>query len=180
MKVRRIADKSATKLSVLSLLGFAALLGLAACNTAPPPAPDTRAADEAAVRKTDAAWVNAAKSRKVEDWVAFYSDDAVALPPNEKTAVGKETIRKLIGEMFAAPNVVIAWEPTKVEVAKSGDIAYLYGTYQMSWDDASGKPVSDNGKMVEIWKKQADGSWKCIVDTWSSDLPPAPAPPAPK
>ena len=82
--------------------------------------------------------------------------------------------------MFAVPNVVIAWEPTKVEVAKSGDLAYLCGTYQMSWDDASGKPVSDNGKMVEIWKKQADGNWKCIVDTWSSDLPLAPAAPASK
>src|SRR5664279_2384875 len=122
MKVRKIADKSAVKLSALSLLGFAVLLGLAACNTAPP-APDTRAADEAAVRKTDADWVNAAKSRKVDDWVAFYSDDAVILPPNDKTASGKESIRKVIGEMFAVPNVVIAWAPTKVEVAKSGDIA---------------------------------------------------------
>ena len=160
-------------------VAVAAVLFAAACNTAPAPERDTRAADEAS-SKTDADWVKAAKSKKVEDWVAFYSDDAVILPPNEKTASAKESIRKLIGEMFALPNVVITWEPTKVEVAKSGDIAYLYGTYQMSWDDASGKPVDDNGKMVEIWKKQADGNWKCIVDTWSSDLPPAPAPPASK
>ena len=79
--------------------------------------------------------------------------------------------------MFALPNVAITWAPTKIEVAKSGDLAYLYGTYQMSWNDANGKPVGDNGKMVEIWKKQSDGSWKSIVDTWSSDLPPVvPAP----
>jgi len=39
-----------------------------------------------------------------------------------------------------------------------------------------GKPMNDNGKMVEIWKKQADGNWKCIVDTWSSDLPATPPP----
>jgi ketosteroid isomerase-like protein len=180
MKVHRIVGNAAAKLSVLSFLGCAVLLGLTACNTAPPPAPDTRAADEAAVRKADALWVNAAKSRNVDDWVAFYADDAVILPPNEKTASGKDSIRKVIGEMFAVPNVVIAWEPTKIEVAKSGDLAYLYGTYQMSWDDASGKSVTDNGKMVEIWKKQADGNWKCIVDTWSSDLPPAPAAPAAK
>jgi uncharacterized protein (TIGR02246 family) len=175
MKVHQIAARSAAKPSVLSVLGIAVLLGLTACNTAPPPAPDTRAADEAAVRKADADWVNAAKSRNVDEWVAFYADDAVILPANDKTASGKESIRKVIGEMFAMPNVVIAWQPTKVEVAKSGDLAYLYGTYQMSWDDAGGKPVSDNGKMVEIWKKQADGNWKCIVDAWSSDLPPAPA-----
>jgi ketosteroid isomerase-like protein len=34
--------------------------------------------------------------------------------------------------------------------------------------------------MVEIWKKQADGNWKCIVDSWNTDLPPAPAAPASK
>jgi ketosteroid isomerase-like protein len=40
--------------------------------------------------------------------------------------------------------------------------------------------VSNTGKLVEIWKKQADGKWKCIVDTYNSDLPAAPAPEAKK
>jgi len=178
MKVRQIADKSAMKLSLFSLLGLGALLGLAACNPAAPTAADIQAANEAAVRKADADWVTAAKSRKVEDWVAFYTDDAVILPPNDKTASGKGDIRKVIGQMFALPNVAITWAPTKIEVAKSGDLAYLYGTYQMSWNDANGKPVGDNGKMVEIWKKQSDGSWKSVVDTWSSDLAPVVPSPA--
>jgi len=29
---------------------------------------------------------------------------------------------------------------------------------------------------VEIWKKQADGKWKCILDTYNSDLPVAASP----
>ncbi len=157
-----------------------AVLFALGCNSAPTPARDTRAADEAVLLRTDAAWVKAAQSRKVDDWMAFYSDDAVILPPNEPTASTKEAIRKTIGEIFAMPNVAITWGPTNVEVAKSGDIGYLYGKYQMTWDDANGKPVADHGKMVEIWKKQADGNWKCIVDTWSSDLPAAPAPSASK
>ena len=41
-------------------------------------------------------------------------------------------------------------------------------------NDAKGKPIRDTGKILEIWKKQADGSWKCAVDTWNSDLPAAP------
>ena len=67
-------------------------------------------------------------------------------------------------------------DQVKVEVAKSGDLAYLYGTYQMTANGPDGKQMPDTGKMLEIWKKQADGNWKCIVDTWSSDLPPAPPP----
>jgi hypothetical protein len=33
----------------------------------------------------------------------------------------------------------------------------------------NGKPIGDKGKFVEIVKKQADGSWKCINDIWNSD-----------
>jgi len=53
-------------------------------------------------------------------------------------------------------------------VAKSGELGYLYGTYELSMQEPV---VHDTGKMVEVWKKQADGKWKCIVDTFNSDLP---------
>jgi len=64
-------------------------------------------------------------------------------------------------------------------VAQSGELAYLSGTYELTLNDASGKPVKDRGKYVEVWKKQADGTWKATVDIWNSDLP-APAPPEKK
>jgi ketosteroid isomerase-like protein len=35
--------------------------------------------------------------------------------------------------------------------------------------DASGKEMYETGKFCETWKKQADGSWKCIVDIWNAD-----------
>lgn len=155
-------------------LGAVALLASLGCNSAPPPAPDTKAA-EAAVRKADADWVKAASTRKVEDWVAFYADDAVVLPPNDKTAKGKAAIAKPIGELLGLPELNLTWTPTAVEVAKSGELVYMYGAYQMSWKGPDGKPLTDTGKFAEIWKQQADGNWKCVLDTYSSDLPPAPA-----
>jgi len=63
-------------------------------------------------------------------------------------------------------------------VAKSGDMACLSGTYELTMNDASGKPVNDRGKYIEDWEKQVDGKWKCGADIWNSDLPasaPAPA-----
>jgi ketosteroid isomerase-like protein len=42
-------------------------------------------------------------------------------------------------------------------------------------NDASGKPVNDRGKYVEVWEKQSDGKWKCGSDIWNSDMA-APAP----
>ena len=150
-----------------------ALVLAVACSAAPPA--DTRAADEDAVRKTDADWAKAAQSKSVDAWVAFYADDAAVLPPNEAMAMGNDNIKKAIGPLLGLPNLAISWQATKVEVARSGDLAYEYGTYEMSYDEPSGKRTSDHGKLVEVWRKLADGSWKCIVDTFNSDLPATPA-----
>lgn len=51
---------------------------------------------------------------------------------------------------------------------------FSLGAYELSFRATSGKTVADQGKLLEIWKKQPDGSWKCIVDTWNSDLPASP------
>ena len=159
-----------------ALLTTVAALFLVSCAPAPP---DTRAADEAAIRKLDADWVKAGQSKQVDAWMAFYSDDATVLPPNDKIATTRDAARKAVGDLLGLPGLAITWQPTKVEVARAGDLAYLYGAYEVSWDEANGKRTKDVGKNVEIWKKQPDGNWKCIVDTWNSDLPAAP-PSAPK
>ncbi len=160
-----------TRAKYLALSYTLVLLG---CTSAQQQPPDTRAADEAVIRKTDADWVKAAQSKQVDAWMAFYSDDAVVLPPNEKTANSKDRIRKAIAGLLGLPGLSIKWQPARVEVARSGDIAYAYGAYELTTDDSKGKPVTDHGKILEVWKKQADGGWKCIVDTWNSDLPAAP------
>jgi uncharacterized protein (TIGR02246 family) len=149
-------------------VGLSCVLLLLGCRA------NTQAADEAAVRQADQDWSKAAQAKKVDDWVAFYTDDAIILPPNEPKATGKESISKSIGELLSAPGISLSWEPEKVEVARSGDLAYTQGKYLLTMNDAKGKPMTDHGKTSEIWKKQADGRWKCAVDMWSSNLPAAP------
>ena len=166
----------ATAMIAWKCVCLSSLLLLFGCASAPPP--DTRAADEATIRKADADWVKAAQSRQVEAWMAFYSDDALVLPPNEKAATSKDSIRKTVGELLGLPDLSISWQPVKVEVARSGDVAYLSAAYQLTWNDAKGKKITDQGKTLEVWKKQSDGSWKCSVDTWNSDLPAAPSLPS--
>lgn len=156
------------------------VLGVLGCNSAQQPAapPDTRAADEAAIRKADTDWSTAAQAKQVDGWVAFYTEDTVMLPPNDKLTSGKDDIRKAVTGLLTMPGLSLHWQPTKVEVARSGDLAYSYGTYELTYNDAKGKPISDKGKYTEVWKKQSDGSWKCVLDMWSSDLPAAPPPPS--
>jgi ketosteroid isomerase-like protein len=159
----------------LSLIASALL----ASSCAPPAAPDSRAADEAAIRALDEQWSATAGKNDLDGTVAFYSDDAVLLPPNAPMAKNPKSIRESWASLLG-PNTAVSWNASKIEVAKSGEIGYLYGTYQLSIKDPKGGPaINDTGKILEVWKKQSDGKWKCIVDTYNSDLP-VPAIPAEK
>ncbi len=132
---------------------------------------------EQALRDLDAQWSKDAGAKDVDKAVSYYAESAVVMPPNASAAMTKASIRNAWKEMLTTPGAAISWKATKVEVAKSGDLAYVSGTYEETMTDASGKSAKDHGKYVEIFKKQADGTWKVIVDIWNSDLPAsAPAP----
>lgn len=138
---------------------------------------DTRAADEAALRKLDEEWSKAAGAKDVEKTISYYTDDALILPPNSPVLKGKEAARGMWGAMFKAPGFGGGWKATTIEVSQSGDLGWITGNYEISETDASGKPMTDKGKYLAVMKKQADGSWKCVADMFNTDLPPAGAPP---
>ena len=138
--------------------------------------PDTRAADQSAIKDLEAQWSKAAGTKNVDDIVSFYTDDASMLPPNMPIATGKQAIRGVWAGLLGNPGFSASWDSTKAEAALSGDVAYDIGTYQLTMNDPQGKPMSDHGKYLVVWKKQPDGKWKAAADMFSSDLP-LPAPP---
>jgi len=132
---------------------------------------------ELILRNLDAQWSKAAAARDLERTVAYYSEDAIVLPPNAARATTKQAIRNVWKDLLASPGLVISWRPKKVELANSGDMAWVSGTYHLIMNDANGKQINDRGKYLEVWKKQGDGNWKCGADIWNSDLAAsAPAP----
>lgn len=140
---------------------------------------EDRSAIEQHVLELDQDWGKAGAARSVDGWVSFYAADAVVLPPNEKTADTPAAIRASVSELLTLPEVQVAWRPSKIFVSDAGDMAYLYGTYTLHAKDPSGMPINDFGKIAEIWRRQTDGNWKCVLDTWSSDLPVAAPVPGP-
>jgi len=150
------------------------LLFASACGQQAPP--DTRVADQIAIRETDAQWSKTAGTRDLDGTVSYYSDDASVLSPNAPIASEKRSIRAMWAELLV-PELSVAWQVTKVDVARSGEVGYVIGTYQITPADPQSKIPADHGKMVEVFKKQTDGKWKCAVDIFNSDLPLAPAPP---
>ena len=152
-------------LSIGCLLVLA--LSISSCSQkveapAAPTPPDHRAADAAAIRATDADWVKAVKDPAA--FTSFYAEDAVLLPPGGPMTNGKERIGEAWRQMVAQPGFDLTFAPTKVEVSKSGDLAYEIGDYALTVNDKRGKPQTSKGKYVVVWAKQANGTWKVVVD----------------
>ena len=166
--MKRIAGRLAWTLAVGMVVG---LIGTQALHAQP----DTRAADEQAIRERDMAWSKVGAAKDLEGVLAFFTDEASELPPNAPIATGKEARRKAWSEYFATPGFAFNWQPTKVEVSRGGDLGYSMGTYELTTHDPTGKPVTDRGKYVTVWKKQADGTWKVVADIFNSNLPAPPA-----
>lgn len=96
-----------------------------------------------------------------EAFYLYLADDAVQLPAGLPPIVGRKAIRE---RMTGSSNAVLKWEPVKAEVAKSGELGYTWGNYEISWQGEEGKTEKLYGKYLNIWKKQPDRTWKAIVD----------------
>src|ERR1700736_108073 len=132
-------------------------------------AADKKAAGEQAVREADEQWSKAAAGKDLDKTVSFYADDAIVLPPNQPMATSKDGIRNLWKGLLDSVTD-ISWKTTRVEVAKSGDMACLIGTYELTMKDGA----KDKGKYWEVWEKKADGKWKAGT-AWFNSACPLPA-----
>ena len=148
-------------LSLLALAGAYALLIAAV------PVSAHIEANAKALAQLDDDWSNAAVAKDVEKVASFYAEDAIAYPPNEPMAVGKAAAKKIWATYFADPTFKISWKT--VHAGVSGDLGYTTGTYEDSFKGPDGKLVTDKGKYVCVWRKQKDGSWKAIHDSWNLD-----------
>jgi uncharacterized protein (TIGR02246 family) len=152
---------------------------LIACNQ-PAAAPDTHDADLRMIKDGEVQWNQDFVSKDPAKLVAHYADDAVLMAPGMPSSSGKDAIAKTITEMVSDPALSLKFQLSKVEVAKSGDVAYTQGTYTMEMTDPKSKQViHDHGSYVTTYRKQPDGSWKAVADIATSEVPPPASPPAP-
>lgn len=164
-----------TRWAYTGVAAAAAMIGLAACGGSSPapqaPAPgaamsaDTRAADEEAIRAADLAWSKAAGDKDAAKTASFYAENAVLMAPMTPVTKGRDAIQQAFTTMMQDPNFALSFTPTKIVVAKSGDLAYDLGEFQLTTSDKKKKASTLKATYVVVWGKQMDGSWKALVDT---------------
>lgn len=143
-------------------LAVVAVLGLAGCSSVPP---------TVALLNADRAFAAVAIQKgPAEAFYQFTTDDALQLPATGKPLVGRAAIRDAMSE---GPPLLLNWQPQFAEVARDEDLGWTWGEWQGYQPGAGGKRVAQ-GKYVNIWKKQDDGSWKVRLDLGNVERNPAP------
>lgn len=129
-----------------------------------------------AIQAADAAWSTAIGSKNTDEFMKFVATDATMMPPNGPALNGADAITAWTSQMMQMPGFSVSWQANATEVAAAGDMGYTLGAYTSQMGMPDGSTMSDHGKYATVWKKQADGSWKVVVDIFNSDVPmPMPA-----
>lgn len=102
------------------------------------------------------------------DW---FADDGVALNNGAAPLIGKVAIVK--SARWLPQDYQLTWTPTDAMMGPSGDMGYTWGHYEGRSKDANGNPVLTSGRYITVWRKDANGSWKVVLDAGANDAPAA-------
>lgn len=103
-----------------------------------------------------------------EAFMTYVADNGTLLRPYHLPITGKDSVHAYL---FAKPDTTftLTWKPLYADIAASGDLGYTFGTYQFTVKNSK---ESEAGTYVSIWKQDAAGNWKYVLDTGNPGLQP--------
>ena len=115
-------------------------------------------------------------SETVDDMDAFaqfLDPNVYLLAPNQARIQGADAFRATFEQLLAS--VSLSWTADTAAVSDDGSFGYTLGTFELTVDSEEGVVVVGAGKFATNWRRDDQGEWKVVVDTFNFDAPP-PAP----
>ena len=126
------------------------------------------AADDA-IKVKLAEWAEVFQSGDAAATAALHTDDAYAFPPNAPAIQGRQGLESLWREFIDAGIKMKSLDP--IEVETRDDLGVLLGNFALEVPNEDGSVRTEKGKVVDVLKRQADGSWKFFTTAWNMDEP---------
>jgi uncharacterized protein (TIGR02246 family) len=147
-------------------VAFLVLVGMVSC--ARQPSVDV-AAERAALTEADSRYSQATSTKDADAFVGFYAQDGAMYPPEGSVVKGPDSIRDFVGPFFEDPGFAAKFTPLAVEVSQGGDMGYSFNLLELTATGPTGETVTEHLRDFHLWHKQADGSWKLVVDIWNAE-----------
>jgi len=97
----------------------------------------------------------------------LYDENAMLLPPNEKTVSGRTEIQKYWQSAIDAGVGDVS--VSTVEAHSNGALGYEVGRYYLTTHNSNGITTPETGKYVELLKRDSSGKWISICGIWNAD-----------
>ena len=99
---------------------------------------------------------------EVEAVVALYEEGGSLVQHDGGVATGHVAVRGVIARLVAIQPKL---RNDVVRVIQAGeDLALVYNNWSMSAKGRDGKPIERTGKAIELVRRQADGTWRFVID----------------
>ena len=99
---------------------------------------------------------------QVDPVVALYEEGGSLVRHDGGVATGHAAIREVVARLVA---IQPRLRNNVVRVVTAGeDLALVYNDWSMSAKGRDGKPMERAGKAVEVVRRQADGTWRFVID----------------
>lgn len=165
-------------LILLCLLGAAPVSGQVLGGAGLPPAQSTESPNplsdttlepgKALLFDLEAKFAKATADGGGPAFAAWFAADGVSLANGQAPVHGHDAIARQA--TWSPKSYQLVWTPTDGVMSPSGDMGYTWGHYEGQSHDADGNSKVTTGRYLTIWRREADGSWKVVLDV-SNDEP---------
>jgi len=158
-------------MKIFKSIALLAVLGLSAC--AGMPRQYSQAEDLAGIDAFNKRYLQAINDGDADTLIALTVEDHIMMMPNQPTVSGKAKLDAASRRMAQQFKIHETWHP--IETVIDGRLAYQRGTFSTAVTPKAGGPArTTDGKFLRIYRRQNDGSWTMVIDSFSGDRPPDP------
>jgi ketosteroid isomerase-like protein len=104
--------------------------------------------------------------------MSYVAEDVFFMPPGEPAVRGRDALRKWMTG-FLAQSRTSSLTLADREVLVGSGWAVELGTFEWALQPAAGgSPVVDRGSYMQVWKEQADKTWRFAREVYNSSVAP--------
>ena len=158
----------------MSVLACAGAMVLFACRQSDKAAGNAPPAPVSEIASTTGAFHQTLRANDLAGFTSFLDQSAVVAPPGEPVLRGKDKIVTWYKD-FLAKYRTSSLQLSDKEIFAGRDWAVEFGRFSWELKPTNGSAaVLDRGSYMQVWKRQASGSWRFAREVWNSSEPPAP------
>ena len=111
----------------------------------------------------DRLFAQALNAGNLDGLLALYEPNAALAPQPGQVVAGTQSIREAL-QAFIAMKPTLTKLETKT-VMQTGEIALNSAKWHLTGTGPDGSPVTMDGHSAEVARRQADGTWRMVIDS---------------